>query len=109
MALASCRVVTRGVADLGVLVEDRWQRLGIGGALLREIAGHAASTGIGVLTAQVLAEQSWLLRLLAAHGSCESVTKSGVLEVTLPLQGDSPRPPWPRSAWLRPGWWGRAR
>lgn len=87
VALASCRVDAQGVADLGVLVEDGWQRLGIGGALLREIAAHAGRTGIGMLTAQVLAEQAWILRLLASHGSCESVTKRGVLDVTVRLSG----------------------
>lgn len=85
VALASCRVVARCDAEIGVLVEDAWQRLGIGTALLREIAAHASRTGIGVLTAQVLAEQPWILRLLAAHGSTESVTKRGVLDVTVRL------------------------
>lgn len=87
VALASCRVVAQGVADLGVLVEDGWQRFGIGAALLREIAAHASRAGIGMLTAQVLAEQSWILRLLASYGSSESVTKQGVLDVTVQLTG----------------------
>ena len=87
VALASCRTVATGLGDLGVLVEDGWQRVGIGAALLREIAGYATRAGIGVFTAQVLAEQSWILRLLTAYGSCESVTKSGVLEVTVTASG----------------------
>jgi GNAT superfamily N-acetyltransferase len=87
VALASCRTDARGAGDLGVLIEDGWQRLGLGAALLREIARYAASTGIGVLTAQVLAEQSWILRLLAPYGRCESVTRSGVLEVTVTAAG----------------------
>jgi GNAT superfamily N-acetyltransferase len=74
-----------GIADVGVLVEDEWQRLGIGGALLHEIAGHAKRDGIGMLTAQVLAEQSWILRLLGAYGSCESTASQGVLDVTVKL------------------------
>jgi GNAT superfamily N-acetyltransferase len=90
VALASCRVVAQGVADLGVLVEDGWQRLGIGNALLREIAAHASRAGIGRLTAQVLAEQSWILRLLTSYGSSESVTKQGVLDVTVQLSGRTP-------------------
>jgi GNAT superfamily N-acetyltransferase len=87
VALASCRTDARGVGDLGVLVEDGWQRLGIGAALLREIAGYATSTGIGVFTAQVLAEQSWILRMLTAYGSCESVIRRGVLDVTVTASG----------------------
>jgi GNAT superfamily N-acetyltransferase len=90
-ALASCRTDARGVGDLGVLVEDGWQRLGIGAALLREIAGYATSAGIGVFTAQVLAEQSWILRMLTAFGSCESLTTRGVLEVTVTASGRTRR------------------
>jgi GNAT superfamily N-acetyltransferase len=86
VALASCRAAAPDVAEVGVLVEDRWQRIGIGGALLREIAGHANRTGIGVLTAQVLAEQPWIVGLLGAYGSCRSVTARGVLEVTVRLR-----------------------
>jgi len=87
VALASCRVDAEGVADLGILVEDGWQRLGIGSALLGEMAAHASQTGIGRFTAQVLAEQSWILRLLASFGRCESVTTHGVLDVTVRLSG----------------------
>lgn len=87
VALASCRTDASGAGDLGVLVEDGCQRLGIGAALLREIAGYAASTGIDVFTAQVLAEQSWILRLLTAYGRCESVTSRGVLDVTVTASG----------------------
>jgi GNAT superfamily N-acetyltransferase len=87
VALASCRTGAGGAGDLGVLVEDDWQRLGIGAALLRAIAEHAAATGIGVFTAQILAEQSWILRLLAAFGRCESVTTRGVLEVRVTVSG----------------------
>jgi GNAT superfamily N-acetyltransferase len=87
VALASCRTEADGVGDLGVLVEDGWQRLGIGAALLREIAEYATTAGIGVLTAQVLAEQSWIPRLLSALGRCESVTARGVLDVTVTASG----------------------
>jgi GNAT superfamily N-acetyltransferase len=85
VALASCAAVAPSVVDVGVLVEDGWQRLGIGAALLREIAGHARENDIGMLTAQVLAEQSWILRLLAAYGTCESTISQGVLDATVKL------------------------
>jgi GNAT superfamily N-acetyltransferase len=88
VALASRRTVAPGVADLGLLVEDGWQRLGIGAALLCEIACHARRDGIGMLTAQVLAEQSWIVRLLAQYGDYESATTHGVLDVTVRLSAD---------------------
>ena len=85
VALASCRTVSPGTAELGILVEDGWQRLGLGAALLREMAAHARRHGIGLLTAQLLAEQSWILQLLGPYGRCESVTSHGVLDVTVRL------------------------
>ena len=70
VALASCRAVDEGVAELGILVEDEWQRRGVGGDLLGEIVAYAARTGLRALQAQVLAEQPWIVGLLRRHGTC---------------------------------------
>ena len=51
VALASCRVVDEGMAEVGVLVEDAWQRHGLGSALLDELAAHARTLGLRALTA----------------------------------------------------------
>lgn len=120
VALASCRGVAEGAAEVGLLVEDAWQRFGIGGALLREIVGYAHRNGFRLLKAQILAEQSWIIRVLGAYGDCEAVTTHGVLDVTLRLSlpalagavrhaGCRLRPPGPRSAGPWPGSPGRAR
>jgi len=85
VALASCRTETAGAAELGILVEDAYQRLGIGAALLREIAGHAGRTGLSTLKAQVLGDQSWIVRVLGEHGRCESAIAHGVIDATLRL------------------------
>jgi GNAT superfamily N-acetyltransferase len=87
VALAECRTVAEGVGELGFLVEDAWQRLGIGRILLREVADHARSHGLTTLTAQVLGEQSWIVRLLGAYGACESAATRGVLDATVRLTG----------------------
>jgi GNAT superfamily N-acetyltransferase len=86
VALASCRAAGPGSAEIGLLVEDAWQRHGIGGALLREIVGHAHRTGISVLTAQILAEQSWIVRVLGEYGDCESAISEGITDVELRLR-----------------------
>jgi len=44
-----CRAVDEGVAELGILVEDEWQRRGVGSELLREIVAYAARTGLRAL------------------------------------------------------------
>ena len=85
VALASCRAVDEGVAELGILVEDEWQRRGVGGDLLREIVAYAARTGLRALQAQVLAEQPWIVGLLRRHGTCAIAGAGQALYVTLSL------------------------
>jgi GNAT superfamily N-acetyltransferase len=86
VALASCRVVAEGAAELGILVEDRWQRHGTGGYLLRELVTHAYRGGIRVLKAQILSEQAWIITVLQRYGTCHRVRGGyGTLDVTLRL------------------------
>ena len=85
VALASCRAVDEGVAELGILVEDEWQRRGVGGDLLGEIVAYAARTGLRALQAQVLAEQPWIVGLLRRHGTCTTAGAGQALHVTLTL------------------------
>jgi GNAT superfamily N-acetyltransferase len=86
VALASCRTVAEGVAELGFLVEDAYQRQGIGGRLLRELVGYADGIGLRVLQAQVLAEQAWIAKVLRRYGHCHVAHRSyGTLEVTIRL------------------------
>ena len=85
VALASCRAVDEGVAELGILVEDEWQRRGVGGDLLGELVAYAARTGLRALQAQVLAEQPWIVGLLRRHGTCRVAGAGPALQVTLTL------------------------
>lgn len=86
VALASCRLVGEGVAELGLLIEDAWQRRGLGTRLLRDLAGFASEAGLRVLRAQLLAEQAWITGLLRPYGACRAVsTWDGVLNVTVRL------------------------
>ncbi len=85
VALASCRAVDEGVAELGILVEDEWQRRGVGGHLLGEVVAYAGRTGLRALQAQVLAEQPWIVGLLRRHGTCTTSGAGQTLYVTLSL------------------------
>jgi GNAT superfamily N-acetyltransferase len=85
VALASCRAVGEGVAELGILIEDEWQRRGLGGHLLAEIVAYAHRTGLRALQAQILAEQPWIVGLLGRHGTCTTAGAGQVLHVTLSL------------------------
>jgi GNAT superfamily N-acetyltransferase len=86
VALASCRAVDEGAAELGVLIEDAWQRRGLGTRLIGDLAAHAEGVGLRVLEAQLLAEQSWITRLLRPYGACRlRSTWNGVLDVSVRL------------------------
>jgi GNAT superfamily N-acetyltransferase len=83
VALGSCRATGDGTADLAILVEDAWQRQGVGTRLLTRLLEHAERHSIRRLKATMLAEQDWIMWALRAFGSCTATGRSGVLEVTL--------------------------
>jgi GNAT superfamily N-acetyltransferase len=86
VALASCRLVDEGAAELGLLIEDAWQHRGLGTRLLRDLVTHAGEAGLRVLEAQLLAEQAWITGLLRPYGACRlHSTWDGVLNVTVRL------------------------
>jgi RimJ/RimL family protein N-acetyltransferase len=51
-------------AELGVVIEDAWQRRGIGRALTARLARMAAQRGIGVFHARILGENRRALRFV---------------------------------------------
>lgn len=55
---------SRGCAELGVLVEDAWQRAGIGRRLVAHLIATARARGITALRASVLAENAKVADLL---------------------------------------------
>jgi N-acetylglutamate synthase-like GNAT family acetyltransferase len=88
VALASCVAADLGSADHGsaevaVLVEDSWQRAGVGARLLSLLVAHADRCGLPRLKATVLASQSWMLPVLGGYGTCEAWLRGGVFEVTV--------------------------
>ena len=81
VALATLSDAHSGVAELGVFVEDDYQRQGIGAALLRRLIDHADRCGCPLLRATVLAEQAWIVRFLASCGPSDTVVSFGVTAV----------------------------
>jgi GNAT superfamily N-acetyltransferase len=72
-----------GAAELGILIEDSWQRRGLGRELLARLVAHGDSAGLPELHAQVLTEQGWIIGLLSPYGECASAFGPGVREVRL--------------------------
>ena len=70
------------VADIGLVIEDGWQGLGLGPILLKEILHAGAQRGIRHFRADVLTENRRALRLLARYTHiAQSSTSDGVTSI----------------------------
>lgn len=73
-------------AELGLLVEDTWQRRGLGARLLRALAEEAARAGLETLVCQVLPENDAVLRTVARAGlQAHGCFVDGVVQYRVPL------------------------
>lgn len=94
LAWAGMRCVALGVlgfdGHLGVLVEDAWQRRGVGSCLTRTLVAHARDHGVRILHADVLVEDSFLLRLLRKVGPLWASTSHGTHSVDISLSSAPP-------------------
>ena len=87
VALASCVATDHASAEFAVLVEDSWQRLGVGTRLPGLLVAHADQLGIPRLRASVLSNQAWALPILGGYGICEAWLRDGLFEVTVHRKG----------------------
>lgn len=75
------------VADVAVVVEDDWQRYGLGRRLMRALTKLARSRGVTVFHADVLADNAKAVGLIRrlARESARGRLEGGELEFDLPL------------------------
>jgi GNAT superfamily N-acetyltransferase len=80
-------------ADIGILVEDEWQRRGIGKLLLSRLAAAARRRRIEAFTGMVLGENRPMMRLIAAVlTGVRSTLRGGQYEIYAPLTSfDTPQ------------------
>ena len=79
-----------GTADIGLVVADAWQGLGLGSLLLEEILRAGEQRGIHEFSADVLTDNRRALRLLARHTAITRRTvASGVTTVVFGRPADS--------------------
>jgi GNAT superfamily N-acetyltransferase len=64
-------------ADVGVVVADAWQGLGVGSALMRALTAGAQSRGVSSLTMDVLPGNHRMLALIARHWPTARAENSG--------------------------------
>jgi GNAT superfamily N-acetyltransferase len=81
------------IADIGLVVEDGWQGLGLGPILLEEILRAGEQRGIRRFSADVLTENRRALRLLARNTSItQRATSDGVTRLVFRRRADNSVP-----------------
>ena len=74
------------LGELAVLVEDAWQRRGIGTALVRRLVAHARRGDFAALVAHTGADNVAMLRTLRRVGPGETERDGAMVSVTLPVR-----------------------
>jgi GNAT superfamily N-acetyltransferase len=69
VGMASLLTNEEGHGEVGVLIEDAWQRRGAGSALVAAVVGRARELGLPGLVADVLADNYFVLPWLARTGA----------------------------------------
>jgi GNAT superfamily N-acetyltransferase len=94
VGVAALGVGATGIVDLGVLVEDAWQRRGIGTRLITSLLDGARAEGVTAVHADVLADDEFILRALHRIAPLRASMKSGTLSVVIdlssPARSDEP-------------------
>jgi GNAT superfamily N-acetyltransferase/acyl-CoA thioesterase len=92
VGVATLGVGATGVADLAVLVEDAWQRRGIGTRLTESLLDEAAANGLRIVHADVLSDDRYIVRALGRIGPLKSSIESGIWSIDLSLRPQPSRP-----------------
>jgi len=105
VGLASLIVESEGVGDLGVIVENAWQRHGVGTLLVESLVAGAAGRDITVIKASVLAAQAHLADALRRLSGDTAITSAGpTVTVTVRLGSNSSGRRPGRQAHVVPAW-----
>jgi GNAT superfamily N-acetyltransferase len=70
--------------ELGVLVEDSWQRRGIGTELVTRLVASARARGVNQIVADVLGEDGFVLSALRRIAPLTSLSNGGSIRSALP-------------------------
>jgi len=90
--VAMANLLTEGdLGEIALLVQDAWQRRGIGTALLRRLTAAAARMNCSALVAHTGADNVAMLRTLRRFGVADRGERDGtLLSLTLPVAGTRP-------------------
>ncbi|MEV6631164.1 GNAT family N-acetyltransferase [Actinoplanes sp. NPDC051470] len=86
--IATATLLAEGdLGEAALLVEDAWQRRGLGTTLLRRLVTWAGRGGFAALVLHVTADNTAMLRTLRRLGSGAADRDGSMLTVTLPVPG----------------------
>ena len=88
--VATLAVGRSGQAEVAFLVEDAWQRRGLGRALARRVGAEARGAGHDGLSALVLADNERVVRFARAVAPGTTVTFDGAAEYRLTIPVPAP-------------------
>jgi hypothetical protein len=87
IGVATLAVGAAGIFDLGILVEDAWQRRGIGTHLAVSLLDGARARGMTTVHADILADDHFLLHALRQVGSLTVSLECGTTAIDIDLRG----------------------
>jgi GNAT superfamily N-acetyltransferase len=93
VGVASLGVGATGTIDLAVLVEDAWQRRGIGTRLVDSLLDSARAIGTDTVHADVLGEDLFILRALRRIGPLTVSIEFGTYSIDLDIRRQGSKPP----------------
>jgi N-acetylglutamate synthase-like GNAT family acetyltransferase len=85
VAVATLGARATGVVDLGVLVEDGWQRRGIGAWLVASLLVNARANGVTTVHADVLGDDRFILEALRRIGPLTVAIESGSYSIDIEI------------------------
>lgn len=75
-----------GLAEAAIVIRDDYQHVGLGTAILQRMTEVARGRALKAFTAEVLAENTKMLELLASNGYQVEPPQGGVVRVTAPIE-----------------------
>jgi GNAT superfamily N-acetyltransferase len=88
IGLATIAPLRTGTAELGVLVEDVWQRRGIGSRLVASLLPPARERGVTTLHADVLRDDMFIFGALSRIGPISMLVEPDSISVDISLGDD---------------------
>jgi GNAT superfamily N-acetyltransferase len=85
VGVATLGVDTKEVSDLGVLIEDAWQRRGIGTWLVASLLAHARAKGATTVHADVLGDDLFILKALRRIGPLTVAVECGSYSIDIDI------------------------